>query len=312
MNSMPSTGKTDRPPLPEGWVYADDVEWQGPPEAPPSHKRALVAVVVAFLVACAVGLVVGNAQVHYSRGVAALHKGDYVRAQAELAGARLVLLPYRDSTLLAEQAGDQVRLDAANTFAAGERADAVDAALDSATAALQKRDADGFTDALVSVSAADLRKVVGSDSDEREAEQKLTEGVTAIVQTALKARKWDTAQTWAAALAALQPGSTQAADMALRAKKGRELSTRLADARDAARRGEWRKALRLALGVAAVRRGFPGTSTLIAEARRKLAPKKTKTASTATAATQTSTTGSTTSSGSPSGSSSGSSQPPPP
>jgi hypothetical protein len=300
-------------------VYTDDVEWHDPRPAELRRRRVLLGVVVALVIVCAVGLVVGNAQLHSSRGVAALHQSDYVRAQAELSASKLVLLPYRDSALLAEYAGDGVRLEAAKAFTSNARADAVTSALERAAAALEDRDAARFTDALVSVSDADLQKVLRGDSAAQAAEQTLAEGLTTIARNALRAQKWEKAETWASALLALRPASPEAADVSLKAEKGRELSARLADAGDAARRGEWRKALRLALGVAAVRKGFPGASTLIAEARRALARQRARAAAAASAAAQPAATGGTTSSGasssssSSSGSSSGSSsQPPPP
>ena len=308
MSDTPGSG---RPPLPEGWVYTEDVEWSAPrtTTSGPTRKRVWLGVVVALVAVCGAGLLVANAQRHYTRGVAALHEGAYVRAQAELSAARLVVVPYRDSALLEEHAADEVRLEAEETYTADARVDAVGTALKGAAAALKDRDAARFVDALSSVASDDLQNVLRSDPAARKAEQTLAQGLTTIVRTALSARKWDRAETWTAALLALEPASAEAATLSLKVKKGRELSGRLADARDAARRGQWRKALRLALGVAAVRRGFPGASTLIAEARRKLAPKPARTTAPASAATQPATTGGTTSSGSSSGSSS---QPPPP
>ena len=82
----------------------------------------------------------------------------------------------------------------------------------------------------------------------------------------------------------LEPSSAEAAALAAKAGTGEELSARLAEARDAARHGQWRKALRLALAVTAVREGFPGAASVIADARKALAPKPkpSRTAATAT------------------------------
>jgi hypothetical protein len=313
MNSVPGTHHPERPPLPEGWVYTDEVEWQDPLATGQRRRRLIVAVVVAAIVVCIAGLLVANAQVHYSRGLAALDQGDYVRAQAELSAARLVVLPYRDSAQLADRAGNGIRLEAAKTQAVNESAAGVATALERAQAALERRDAAQFRAAVVSVPASEIQAVLSDDVSAQKAEQTLARGVTAIVENALRTQKWDKAETWTAALLALRPAAPEAVDFSLKVKKGRQLSARLAEARGAARRGEWRKALRLALGVAAVRKGFPGASAVIAEARRELAAKRTKANAAAAVATQPATTGSTTSATtSSSGSSSGSSSAPPP
>ena len=54
---------------------------------------------------------------------------------------------------------------------------------------------------------------------------------------------------------------------------GEAAAPKLAEAKAAARRGEWRTALRLALAVTAVRKDFPGAAALVADARVALTPK---------------------------------------
>jgi hypothetical protein len=312
MNSIPGTQKSDRPPLPDGWVYTDEVEWSEPQPVKARRRRVLLGAVAILVAVLVIALVVLNAQRHYARGVAALQKGDYALAQTELSAATLLVLPYRDSARLADHAVAEARLEAAKTLAASERVRSVTGALESAATALKDRDPAQFTTAIDLVPRADLRVVLRRDAAAQRLGQSLSRDVATIVEDALRVQKWDKAEAWTAALLALRPDSSEAAAFTQKVKKGRALSARLSDARDAARRGEWRKALRLALGIAAVREGFPGTSSLIADARRELAGKRAKARAAARAATSTSASTGSTSSGSTSGSSSGSSSAPAP
>ncbi len=71
------------------------------------RRRVLVAggaalVVVGLL--AAVGLLLLNADGHYSRGVAALEAGSYVQAGAEFSQAQVLGVAYRDASVLAVQA----------------------------------------------------------------------------------------------------------------------------------------------------------------------------------------------------------------
>jgi hypothetical protein len=313
MNSIPGTHEPDRPPLPDGWVYTDDVEWSDPRSVGTGRRRLLLGGVVVLVAACLVGLVVANAQRHYSNGVAALQRADYARAQAEFNAASLVVVPYRDSAALAGQAGSEVQLEAERSFAADERESAVVDALESAGSALDDRDAVLFMAALAKVSGGDLEAVLRTDPAARKAERALARDVTAVVKNALDRQAWGKAEVWTAALLALRPSSPDAAVFSEKVRKGRVLTARLADAKDAARNGDWRKALRLALGVTAVREGFPGASSVVAEARRELARERARARAAASAAAQAAATSSAAASGaSSSGSSSGSSSVPAP
>ena len=84
--------------------------------------------------------------------------------------------------------------------------------------------------------------------------------------------RWVRAGHFAAAYLVLDP-SDEAMPRSLRARTGEKLRTELADARAAARRGQWRTALRMALAVVAVRKDFPGAAALVADARVALTPK---------------------------------------
>ena len=71
----------------------------------------------------------------------------------------------------------------------------------------------------------------------------------------------------------LEPGSEQASRSPIARSPARGCRTKLGEAQDAARRGQWREALRLALAVVAARKDFPGAAALVADARVALAPK---------------------------------------
>src|SRR5450759_2345354 len=69
-------------------------------------------------------------------------------------------------------------------------------------------------------------------------------------RTTCKARRnaaWGRAGRFAAALLVLEPSSELAVALGARARTGEDLSAKLGKAKDAARRGKWRAALRIAL-----------------------------------------------------------------
>ena len=78
---------------------------------------------------------------------------------------------------------------------------------------------------------------------------------------------------FAAALLVLEPSSELAVALGARARTGAELNAKLGEAKDAAQRGKWRAALRLALAVVAIQKDFPGAAAVVADARDALAPK---------------------------------------
>lgn len=313
--TAPASGTTASAPpeLPEGWHYTEDLVWEEPYSSSERRRLWLPALIVALVVAVAIGLVVLNAAMHYSRGVAALEDHSYAQAAAELSSASLLILPYRDAEPLADQARRYLVVEAAGQTEAQARVKLVTVALGEATAAFAAADGAGdaaeVLTALRSPSADDLRKVLRDEPGAREMAAALTSDLTAAARDALRALKWDRAGGFAAALLVLEPSSAEATALAAKAATGEELSARLAKARDAARRGNWRKALRLALGVTAVREGFPGAASVIADARRALAPKPKPSPAPAAAAATTTTTPATTTGGTSSGTSS---QPPPP
>ena len=107
---------------------------------------------------------------------------------------------------------------------------------------------------------------------------RLAKDLTTEGRKALARLEWGRAGRYAAALLLLDPSSVAADEITAKAEAGQRLSAKLAEARQAARDGEWRKALRLALAVQAARKDFPGAASLVADARKALKPKPQPTA----------------------------------
>ena len=267
--SPPGTTARQLPELPDGWHYTDDLVWDDSQDSRGRRRLWLLVGIAVAVAACVVGLVVFNAAGHYSRGVAALEDRSYGQAAAEFSAARLLVFPYRDAQLREEQAQRALTLQTADVAQAQARVERVSGALDEAAAALGARDAGAVLAALQAVSAKDLSAVVEDDADVRRAAAALGEDLTAAARLALRNQKWGRAGKYAAALLVLDPSAPEGAALADKATTGQKLSARLAAARDAARRGHWREALRLALAVTAAQKGFPGAAALVADARRR-------------------------------------------
>ena len=228
---------------------------------------------VAFVLIAVVGVLVWVAAGHYSRGVEALRAQAYSRAMGEFAAARIVVLPYRDAQALEDQARRALQAEEAARLAEDERMAAVVAGLERATARLRAGDTDGVLAALGALAPSDLRAATAAGGAAVEVADGLTEDLTAAAQQALQRAEWGRAGRFAEALLVLDPGGAQASSLAERALTGEKLKARLGEAEAAARRGQWREALRLALAVVAVREDFPGAAALVADARVALAPK---------------------------------------
>jgi hypothetical protein len=262
-----------RPELPEGWHYAEDLAWDDDVYLAHRRRRIVIGVVVAVLVAVAlVGWAVLNAASHYARGVEALGDGSYESAVAELSAATILVVPYRDAQALVAQAQAQIAAERSAQAEALTRSRIAGDALYDASLALDAEDAQGVVSALQPLSGDDVRAALG-EGEVGAAADALALRLTGAAQEALKRGQWGRAATYATALLVLEPSDPSAEVLAAKAKTGAELSARLASARDAARRGKWRQALRLALAVTAVRRDFPGAASVIAAARKALAPR---------------------------------------
>ena len=261
------------PPLPEGRHYTEELRRDDVFAAFRRSKLTLPVFVAVLVVVSVIGLVVLNAAMHYSRGVAALNDQSYAAAAAEFSAAKLLIFRYRDAEVLADRARRDLAAQTAAQANAQARVDLVSGALDDAAGRLIAGDAPGVLAALRSLHPGDVRAAFRASADARATAGTLTLGLTTAAKEALRELKWGRAGRYAAALLVLDPSAQEAAGLAGKARTGAELSARLAKAEDAARHGRWRTALRLALAVTAVREGFPGAAAVIAHARAALAPK---------------------------------------
>jgi hypothetical protein len=297
------------PQLPDGWRDAQPDEWVD--HSIPSRRRwfAVRAAVVAVVAAAVIGAFVWVAAGHYARGVEALRAHAYSRAMGEFAAAKILVVPYRDAQALEDQARRALESENAALAAADRRVAAVVDSLDGAHQRLGRGDAAGVLAALQAIPAGDLRAALADGGPAAASVDALTTDLGTAALDALQRAEWTRAGRLAAALLVLEPSSKEASALADRALVGERLRAKLAEAKDAAQRGRWRDALRLALAVTAVRKDFPGAATLIADARRALAPKPKPKPTTATAPTPAATTAPPTSGG---GGTTTPTQPPPP
>ena len=263
----------EAPGLPDGWRSAERDDWRDPDAG--SRRRSLVlrvaaAVLIgAFVAGCLVWIAAG----HYARGVEALNDHAYSAAAGELSAATVLGISYRDAASLEAQARRAADAEAAARAQEQERVSAVVAKLEDAVARLDAGDSFGVLAALKAIPPRDLRATLQSDAGARQSADAMADDLAVSAATALQDAKWGRAGRLAAALLLLDPSSKPAVALATRAQTGQDLSAQLEKAREAARRGQWRTALRLAQAVVAVHKGFPGAAALIADARVALAPK---------------------------------------
>ena len=146
------------------------------------------------------------------------------------------------------------------------------AGLQTADRRLRAGDAGAVLAALERLPQADLALALEKDEAAGPAAA-LAEDLAAAAKTAMQRAEWVRAGNLAAAYLVLDPSDEAIVALANRARTGERLRAQLAEANAAARRGQWRTALRLALAVTAVRKDFPGAAALVADARAALAPK---------------------------------------
>jgi len=261
------------PDLPDGWRSAELADWKDPHLAASKRARAVRVSLVVLFVALVIGGFVWIAATHYARGVEALKIHSYSTAVSEFSVARVLVFPYRDARSLEEQARRALMAEDARYQRVEARRAAVVAQLEKARARLEANDVDGVLATLQAIGAGDLRATLKTSATARESAAALMDDLAAASRGALRHAAWSRAGRFAAALLVLEPSDEQALALGARARTGEDLSAKLGKAKNAARRGEWRAALRLALAVIAIRKHFPGAAALVADARVALAPK---------------------------------------
>ena len=258
--------------LPQGWRPAESGDWED--EYQPSRWRSVglrVGFAVAVLAAVA-GVLVWVAAGHYGRGVTALEDGAYSRAVSELSAANVLVFPYRDANALEEEARRALGDRQSALQAEQARVDAIVAGLQTADRRLRAGDAGAVLATLERLPQADLGLAIEKDEAAASSAAALTEDLAAAAKTAMQRAEWVRAGNLAAAYLVLDPSDEEIVALANRARTSEKLRAQLAEANAAARRGQWRTALRLALAVTAVRKDFPGAAALVADARAALAP----------------------------------------
>jgi hypothetical protein len=283
-----STASVESPDLSEGWRSAELGVWKDPYLAARKRRRGVQVMLVVLVLALTLGVLQGIAATHYARGVAALKAHSYAGAIPEFSVARVLIFPYRDAQSLAEQAQRALLAEDALWEQSEARQAAVVTRLEEASLRLKAGDAGGVLTTLQTIGTVDLETAHDGDPAVRESTDALAEDLAVASRKALRNTAWVRAGRLAAALLILEPSSELAAALGARAQTGKDLNAKLGRAKDAARHGRWRTALRIALTVLAAQKDFPGAAAVVADARHALAPKpkpvKTQTASTATSA----------------------------
>ena len=272
-NAATKNDVMEPPDLPDGWRSAELVDWKDPYLTASRRARVLRVAAVVIVVALVLGVLLWIAATHYARGVAALEDHAYSTAVSEFSVARVLVFPYRDARRLEEQARRALQAEDASYEQAEARRAAIVAQLERAGARLEAGDADGVCTALQAINGDELRAALNRSTSAQESADALALDLAAAARRALGNAAWGRAGSFAAALLVLEPSSELAVALGGRARTGAELRTRLGEATDAAQRGKWRAALRIALAVVAVQKDFPGAAAVVADARDALAPK---------------------------------------
>ncbi len=213
------------------------------------------------------------AEAHYKRGLEAADAGRFAAAIQEFNAASILGVTYRDAAERASAAAAALNADLRREYVLQTRLEkGVLRDVRAAYARLAKGDAAGTEQALASARARVPTGPLSEDPLVTLLLSSLSRRIGAAGRAALSAGRWGAASDWAAALLHIDAGDAAAARLAARARRGARLQERLDDARAAARRGQWRQALRLARSVLDEWPGFPGAAALAREARAALAP----------------------------------------
>jgi hypothetical protein len=272
-NTTAQSASAGPPDLPDGWRSAEFADWKDPYLVASKRARVVRVTLVVLFATLVMGGLLWIAATHYARGVEALKIHSYSTAISEFSVARVLVFPYRDARSLEAQARRALMAEDARYQRVGARRTAVVAQLEKARARLEANDADGVLATLQAINRDDLQATLNGSETARESANALALNVATALRKALDNAAWGRAERFAAAVLVLQPSSEVARALGARARTGEELSAKLGRAKDAARRGKWHEALRLALAVLAVRKAFPGAAAVVADARHALAPK---------------------------------------
>ena len=219
---------------------------------------------------------VRSAAAHYERGRRALEAQQYSAAIREFNDARFILFSYRDAEELAAQAAEAATSDMRREAASQTRLkNLVHDAVILADTSLVKGDAAAAARALTDARERMPEGELSGDLFILDVLRVLAQRLNSTCRRALVDGRWGTARVCAEALLAIEPGDAAALRFSATASRGADLQEQLDDARAAADRGQWRRALRRAAAVLDAWPGFPGAASLVDKAREALAPRPT-------------------------------------
>jgi hypothetical protein len=242
------------------------------------HRRRRRRIVVACLIGLAAMAAVTvwqvrSASAHYDRGRRALADEQYYAAVQELGAAHIFGFSYRDADALAKEAREALDEGIAEAVRRARVEEAVRRLTERADAFLTRGAADDVLRVLTEARRRVPEGPLSSNEFTLGLLDTLSRRITQAADGAISGGRWGIAETYAVALRAIHPDDETALSLAVKARLGERLQRKLADARAAARRGEWRRALRLATSVLDGWPGFQGAAAVAAEARAALAPK---------------------------------------
>lgn len=216
---------------------------------------------------------VRSASAHYERGRRALADEQYYAAVQELGAAHIFGFSYRDADALAKEAREALDEGIAEAVRRARVEEAVRRLTERADAFVTRGAADDVLRVLTEARRRVPEGPLSSNEFTLGLLDTLARRVTQAADDAISRGRWGIAETYAVALRAIHPDDETALSLAVQARLGERLERKLTDARAAARRGEWRRALRLATAVLDAWPGFKGAAAVAGEARAALAPK---------------------------------------
>ena len=239
-------------------------------------KLAIVCGGVLALVALLAVWSVRSAAAHYERGRQALDAERYSEAIQELNAARILAFPYRDADTLAAEAADALNSDMMQEAQRQTRLEnAVRAYVRLADTSLRKGDAAATARALASARELVPEGELPGDSSTLALLRGLATRLNDTCRKALAEGRWRTAAVCTQAALLIDPKDAAALRLTAKTRRGAQLQERLDDARAAADRGQWKRALLQATAVLDAWPGFPGAASLVSAAKTALAPKPT-------------------------------------
>ncbi len=238
------------------------------------HWR-IVAACVVVLAAIAVFMTweVRTAASHYRRGQEALGDERYYAAIQEFDEARILFFSYRDAGTLSVRAREELDAGIAAAVRSARQEDGVRRLVERAASSLTKDEAAAVERALTDARRRVPEGPLSTNVFTLSLLDTLSGRLAEAAGDALAAAHWAAARAYAAALLAIDPEDADGTALVERADLGARLERQLGDARAAARRGQWRQALRLAEAVLDEWPDFAGAAALVREAKAALAPR---------------------------------------